>query len=231
MDSVKSVSRVLGIAFLFQFITSSSSGFLLQPAFVVPGDIDQTLLNVASNSSLMATYILVDMLTAMGIVFLGVMLFVTLRKQNETVALVALGLYVVEAALLATSRMATFWLVRIGEAYVVEGQPAYLQTMGNLALESMDYVGLTLHVLVFCVGAVLFYTLLYQSRVIPRALSLWGLITVIPLFFAMVAVMLGYQVPVFLYLPYYPFEFVAGLWILIKGLNVAQEDSLVLEPA
>ena len=38
------------------------------------------------------------------------MLFITLRKQNEIVAGVALGLYVLEAALLATSKMAAYSL-------------------------------------------------------------------------------------------------------------------------
>lgn len=49
------------------------------------------MLRIANNPLLMRTYILVDMLTALGIVFLGAMLFLTLRKQNETAALVALG--------------------------------------------------------------------------------------------------------------------------------------------
>lgn len=170
----------------------------------------------------------------MGIVFLGVMLFVVLRKQNETVALVGLGLYLLEAALLATSRLAAFWLLRMSEAYVAGGEVDYLLTMGNLALESMAFVGLTLHVLVFSVGGFLFYLLFYQSRLIPRWLSLWGLVTLIPILLATVAAILGYELPAVLaltaQLPYLPFEFVVGLWILFRGLNVHPEDSLALRP-
>jgi hypothetical protein len=232
MNSVKYPSRILGIAFLLQFITSFvMSGLFLRPALIVPGNISETMVNIANNAWLMRTYMLVDMLTAMGIIFLGVMLFVTLRKQNETMALVALGLYILEATLLAASRLAAFWLLRISEEYVAAGQPAYLQTMANLSLESMDFVGSTLHVLTFSLGAILFYLLLYQSRVIPRVLSLWGLITVIPILFGTVAAIFGYEVPTVAYLPYLPFEFVAGIWILVKGLNVQQQDSLALESA
>lgn len=222
MNSIKYPSRILGIAFLLQFITSFSSGLLLQPALIVPGNISGTMVNIANNTGLMRANILLDMLTAMGIIFLGVMLFVTLRKQNEPMALVALGLYILEAALLAASRLAAFWLLLISEEYVAVGQPAYLQTMANLSLESMDFVGVLLHVLVFSVGAILFYLLLYQSRVIPRVLSLWGLITVIPILFGTVAAIFGYEVSAVVYLPYLPFEFVVGIWILVKGLNVPQ---------
>lgn len=224
-------ARILGIAFLLQFITSIASSLLIAPALVVPGNIGETMVNIANNPGLMQIFILVDMVTAMGIVFLGVMLFVTVRHQNEAMALVALGLYVVEAALLAGSKLASFWLLRTSEAYVAEGQPAYLQTMGNLALESMDFVGVTLHVLVFSVGALLFYFLLYQSRVIPRVLSLWGLVTLLPILFGTAAFMIGYEFPAFTYLPYVPFEFVVGVWILVKGLNVRQPDAVALEPA
>lgn len=231
MSSVKNASRLLGIAFLLQFITSVSSGLLLEPALIVPDDVGATMIKIAENTTLMRGYILVDMLTAMGIVFLGVMLFMTLRKQHETVALVALGLYILEAALLAVSRLSTFSLLRMSEQYVAAGEPALLLAMGSVALDAMEFVGLTLHVLVFSVGAFLFYALFYQSRAIPRVLSLWGLITLIPLFLGIVAMIFGYEGPAILYLPYFPFEFVAGLWILVKGVNVSQGARLTLEPA
>ena len=231
MNSIRYPSRILGIAFLLQFITSASSGLFLKPALIVPGNISETMVNIANNTRLMSANVLVDMLTVMGIVFLGVMLFVTLRKQNETMAMVALGLYLVEATLLAASQLSAFWLLRISEEYVATGQPAYLQTMGNLALESMDFVGVLLHVLVFSLGAILFYILLYQSHLIPRLLSLWGLITLIPILFGTIAAILGYEVSVVAYLPYLPFEFVVGTWILVKGLNIKQQDRAALEPA
>jgi hypothetical protein len=90
--------------------------------------------------------------------------------------------------------------------------------LGTLALESMDFLGFTMHMLAFCLGAVLFYYLLYKSDFVPRLLSLWGLITVIPLFFATLATIFDYQVPFIIAIPYVPFEFVIGVWILVKGI-------------
>lgn len=218
MSTYQKTSRVLGAAFLLQFVTSFSSGIFIEPMWLVPGNISATMLKIADNPVLFKAYILLDMLTALGIIFLGAILFVTLRTQGEKMALVALGFYILEAGLLATSKMATFSLLRISQEYISAGRPDYLQSLGNLALESMDFLGFTLHMLAFCLGAVLFYYLLYKSSVVPRVLSLWGLITVIPLFFATIAAIFDYQVPFVIALPYVPFEFVIGVWILVKGV-------------
>jgi hypothetical protein len=223
MNTVNKTSRILGVAFLLQFITSFSSGLFLQPALIVPGNISETMLRIADNPSLMKANILVDTLTALGVIFLGAMLFVALRKQSEKMALVGLGFYILEGALLAASRLEAFSLLRISQEYVTAGRPAYLQTMANLALESMDFVGFTLHMLAFCLGALLFYYLLYKSGVVPRVMSLWGLITVLPLLIATLLAIFDYQVPMFVALPYIPFEFVIGVWILVKGIKDSSE--------
>jgi hypothetical protein len=218
MNTNDNTSRILGVAFLLQFITSVSSGLFIQPAWLVPGNIHETMLKIANNPGVMRTNILVDMLTALGVIFLGAMLFVTLRKYNEKIALIGLGFYILEGALLAASRSEAFSLLRISQEYVAAGSPAYMQMMANLALESMDFVGFKLHVLAFCLGAILFYYLLYKSSLVPRVLSLWGLITILPLLAANLFDIFGYQVPQFVGLPYFPFEFVTGLWILVKGI-------------
>ena len=218
MNTANNTSRILGAAFLLQFITSVGSGLLIQPAWLVPGNIHETMLKIADNPGLMRTNIVVDMLTAMGVIFLGAMLYVALRKFNEKIALIGLGFYILEGALLAASRSEAFSLLRISQEYVAAGNPAYLQTMANLALESMEFVGFKLHVLVFCLGAILFYYLLYKSSLVPRVLSLWGLITILPLLAANLFDILGYQVPQFVGFPYFPFELVIGLWILVKGI-------------
>ena len=231
MNSVKHPARILGVAFLLQFITSVLSGMVLQPAWLVPDDIGASLVRIADNPWLLQANIVVDTLTAIGIVFLGAMLYVTLRKENEKMALIGLGLYVLEAGLLGASRMGAFSLLGISKQYVSAGRPDYLLTMGALAVESMDAVGLLLHLLVFCAGAILFYVLLYRARVVPRVLSLWGLVTLLPILGGTVAALFGYEAPAILYIPYVPFEFVIGLWILVKGVHVEQQDTLALEPA
>jgi hypothetical protein len=78
--------------------------------------------------------------------------------------------------------------------------------------------------LAFSPGAILFYWLLFKSRLVPRVLSLWGFITVIPLFIAATLSILGINVPFYVVVPYIPFEFAIGLWILIKGVRITPTE-------
>jgi len=50
MNTTKSKSRILSFAFVFQFITSFSSGAFLKSTWFVPDDIGATLLRIASNT-------------------------------------------------------------------------------------------------------------------------------------------------------------------------------------
>jgi len=225
MNTIKNTSRVLGAAFLLQAVSSLvSNAFLLDP-LIVPGNIISTMTNIANNAMQVRAGILGDMVTAFGIIFLGAILFVTLRKQNEKMALVALGFYILEAVLLAVSRLLTFSLLRNSQESVIAGHPAYLQSLGNLTFETMHFGFSALAMLAFCLGAILFYYLLDKSRIVPRVLSLWGLITVFPCLIGTLSALFGYQVPFLIYLPYAPFEFVIGVWILVKGIKIPEMKS------
>jgi hypothetical protein len=223
MNTVNKTSRILGLAFLLQFVTSFASAMFLRAAWFVPGSMSETLVKIANNALMVRLNILFDMLTALGVIFLGAMLFITVRKQNEKMALTALGFYILEGALLAVSRTETFSLLRLSQEYVSAGQPVILQTFGNMAFESMEFAGGTLHMLAFCLGGIMFYYLLDKSRVVPRALSLWGLIAVFPMLIGTLTQVFGYSIPFIFYVPYVPFELMIAIWILIKGIEVDSE--------
>lgn len=230
MNTVNKTSRILGLAFLLQFITSFGSAMFLRATWYVPGNMSETLIKIASNPSTLRVNILFDVLTALGVIFLGAMLFITLRKQNEKMALTALGFYILEAALLATSRMATFALLGLSQAYAVAGH-ADMTVLGQIAFDAMDFVGSDLHMLAFIPGAVMFYYLLDRARIIPRVLSLWGLIAALPFVIGAPLAVLGYEIPMALYLPYVPFEFVIGAWIVVKGIQEEPPRAAFAQPA
>ena len=228
MNTINNTSKVLGAAFLLQAVTSLTSGMMLKLALIVPGNISETMIKIANNAWLMRANILGEMITALGIIFLGAVLFVVLRKQNEKMALTGLGFYILEAVLLAVSRMEAFSLLRISQEYGTAGYPAYLLTNGNLAFESMNF-GYTLLMLAFCPGGILFYYLLYKSGIVPRTLSLWGIITVFPMLVGTLTQIFGYTIPFIFYLPYVPFEFVIGVWILVRGVKDGSERATTLQ--
>jgi hypothetical protein len=183
MNSVNKTSQVLGVAFLLQFTTSFSSGVFLKQLWFVKGYIGETMVKIAQNPWLMRMSILLDMLTALGVIFLRAILFTTLRKQNEKLALTALGFYILEGALLAVSRTEAFSLLRFGQEYVAGGQPTALLLMGQVAYDAMDFVGGTLHMLAFCLAgscSISYSTnhgqclRLFRSGVLPPRSQCWS---------------------------------------------------------
>jgi len=222
MNSDKRTPRFLGGAFLLQAIASAVSGLVLLQPLIVPGDIAESIAPIARHTLQMRASIAVEMVTAIGIVMLGSLLYITVRKQNHKIALVALGLYVMEATILAASRIQAFSLLQLSRESVLAGHPAYLQAMGASFYEAQSF-GYDLHMLPFALGATMFYSLLFQSRVIPRALSLFGLIAASLALIGTPLVLLGLEVPLAIFVPNLPFELAAGVWFLVKGIPAGSQ--------
>jgi hypothetical protein len=223
MNSDRNTVRLLGIAFLIQAVASAVSGLVLLQPLIVSGNIIDSMTNIANNALQMRASIVVEMITAIGIVMLGSLLFVTLKVQNGKIALVALGLYLVEAALLAASRIPAFSLLRTSQESVIAGHPAYMQALGNLFYESQSF-GYDLHMLPFALGATLFYYLFFRSGFLPRVLSLWGLIAAPLALIGILFALLGYDVPIVVFLPNLPFELTMGVWLIVKGIRDGSEQ-------
>jgi len=221
MNSDKHTPRLLGAAFLLQAVASVVWSILLT-SLIVSDNITESMTNIANNALQMRVSILFTMITAIGIVMLGSLLFVTLKKQNGKIALVALGLYLIEVAILAVSRIPAFALLRISQESVIAGHPASLQTLGNLLYECAEF-GDWLHMLPFALGATLFYYLFFQSGYIPRILAIFGLIAALLALIGTPLVLLGYNVPMYVFIPNLPFELGVGLWLLVKGINAGSE--------
>ncbi len=94
----------------------------------------------------------------------------------------------------------------------------------NLLLGIRDgiYVG---HGYIFAVAALFFYYLLYQSKLIPRWLSVWGFIASILLILANLLEITG-LIPglMILYLPIISNEVVLAIWLILKGFNLPEEE-------
>lgn len=218
MQTVKK-SRILGIAFLIQAVFSLVGNAVFLNPLTKSGDIHQVLVNIAANPLQVRIGVLFEMVTALGVIFLGVMLYVYGRKENEWMALTGMCFYILEGALLAASKLNGLVLLDISHIYMETGNPAHLASVASALIGSMNY-NYTLSMLAFSAGAPFLYYLMYRVRIVPSWLMIWGFVTAIcPCLVATVAVLLGITVPFAFYLPYAPFEFVIGFWILIKGVN------------
>ena len=221
MNSGKHAPRLLGAAFLVVFVASVAA--LLLPQSLLSGSMSDNLVNIAANLTLMRISILVELVTSIGIVVLAVLLYVVLHRQNKIVALVALGLWLIEAATLAVSKIGAFALIPLSLEFVKAGAPdaSYFQTLATL-FHGVDRWGYGIHMCFFSVGGILWYTLFYRSKAIPRVLSVWGIVAVSLALIGTVMVWFDMEI-LAMVIPNGLFEIAIGLWLLVKGIRDGSE--------
>lgn len=212
-------TRILGVAFVFQFITSFANGVFIKPLWIVPGNIEQTVMRIAENSGIFRMAIFLDVLTALGVIFLGAVLFITFKAVNKYLAATAFAFYIFEGTLLAASKLEAYKLLLLSQDFVLNPQNSELVNIASYSYHSMDFVGNTLHMFAFCIGAIMFYYLVLKSTKLPKWISYWGLITLIPIFIGTITQVFSYSIPFFFYIPYVPFELFIGIWIIVKGIS------------
>ncbi len=226
VDEVRA-PRLLGAAFLVVVATSLASGALILSA-IGTGSTSDMLISVSSSETLLRLGVVAGLATSLGIVVLAVLLYVVLGGQGRIVALVALGWWLAEAIVLAVARIGDAALIQVGLDFVKAGTPAdsSYQTMGAFLYHGLDQqLGSTTHMFFYCAGGLVWYYLFFRSRLIPRAISLFGLIAVAVGSAGIIAQLLGYDIPILVYVPILPFELTIGSWLLFKGIPVNAEPS------
>jgi len=104
----------------------------------------------------------------------------------------------------------------------------HFPSLGILLVKAIDIFDGILSI-VFSLGLLMFYSVLYQAKLIPRWLSVWGLIGVILYFASGLLMMPGLitstindvlQLPIFLQ------EMFLAVWLIVKGFNPSAIASL-----
>jgi hypothetical protein len=102
-SSEASVSRYVGAAFVAQFVTSLAAGLL--SISVLSGDVGSVLVAANADATRLRAVVLLELLTAVGIIALASLLYVALRDTVRWVATVASALWLAEATVLAVSML------------------------------------------------------------------------------------------------------------------------------
>ena len=206
----------LGVALLLQAFAHLISGALLFNPLVEENDIGKTMLNITQNQFTANLSAFLDIVTAMGIIWLAVLLFHLLKKVNRVWAAIGMFFYFLEANMLVVSKIAAFALITLSRIYSIHFDKS-LEPAGQILLQVKDF-SYSMAMLPFGIGAILLYYLLAKSKAIPTWLSIYGLVTTLPVMVGSVLSSYGVDVPFAIYAPYIPFEFFVGFFVLIRGL-------------
>jgi hypothetical protein len=116
-------------------------------------------------------------------------------------------------------------LLTLSQEYAKAGAPnaSSYQISGTLLLAVKNWAG-QLGVISFTLGALMYYSVFFQSKLIPRWLSGWGFLGVALSLAAVLLVIFGQIIPfstvfILLQLPIGLQEMVLAVWLIAKGFD------------
>jgi|SRR5579872_2192097 len=121
-----------------------------------------------------------------GLVFIAVFAFGVLRKRDEVLAVGYLASRIIEGTIMMLGIVATLLLIPLSQEFLKAGAPhgSWFLTLGDV-LKHAKFLGLTqLSLPMLGLGGSLFTWMLLRYRLVPRVISVVGLIGYALMFFA-----------------------------------------------
>ena len=214
MYSNRKTAIIVGVLFIVGDIAGALS-------YVVTGgllDGPDALTKIAASQNQLVLGALLVLVMGFALAMVPVLMYPIFRKYNEVLAL---GCVVFRGALETVGYMASAgtWLllVELSREHAEAASPGapHFQTLSALLAGSTTGYLVSI---AFSLGSLMFYYLFYQSRLIPRWLSIWGLVGAALYLAAPLLEMFGHGFGI-LMAPLAVAEIVLAVWLIAKGLN------------
>ena len=172
-DRTRGNSRAAGIFYLLTFAASIPALLLLDPVLSDPGYI----LGAGHDNQVLFACLL-DVVTALTGIGSAVAVFPVVKRVNESMALGFVMSRMVEAAVILIGVVALLAVVGVRQdlAGTATADAASLATTGHALVTARDWTFLLGPGFMACLNAVLFGTLLFRSRLVPRVIPTIGLV-------------------------------------------------------
>jgi hypothetical protein len=188
---------------------------------------DDYLTEVSANETEVFVGALLELVMAVSVAGIAIAVYPVLKRYTASIAIGYFAARIVEALIFIMGVVSLLSLVTLSREFMNAAAPdtAYFHTLGELFLAARDWGGhVVLDVAVFPLGALLFYFVLYQSKLVPRWVSGWGLIGAPLYWVAGFLVLFDVIEPlstsmIVLQAPLGLQEMVLALWLIVKGFD------------
>ena len=230
MNSNKKTARIVGVLFIIAtlapILTALFTGFLGGGALGEAAP--DYLVSVSANEPQVLIALLIELVWVLAVVGIPVVLFPILKKYDEALALGFYSLRFIEAISTVVSSIGLLVLLALSQEFAKAGAPdaSYYQTLGTLLLAAREGAFMIGSGLVWSLSALVLNYILYQSKLIPRWLSGWGLVGAMLSFTTYLLQIFSINLTEFLFLPIALQEMVFAVWLIVKGFNSSAIASL-----
>jgi hypothetical protein len=233
--SQRHAAKIAGCMFLSIIAIAVFGEFYLLSGVIVHEDVAATAKNITANAQAFRIAVTTELITFAGHIVLALALYILLKPVHKSLAQIGLFWRLAEASVLGVILLNRYMtlLILSGADYLTVFETGQLHALAMLFLEAYD-TGYTIGVIFFSLGSTVFSYLFFKSKYIPRILAAWGifasLLTLIGTFGNLVlpsdaVITFPYALPIIL------FEVLLGLWLLIKGVNIQEQENRALKSA
>jgi Domain of unknown function (DUF4386) len=223
--TLRQAALIAGFGYLLSPV--SYAEFTLYPRLVIPGNIDQTVQNIAAHGATFVTIILCYLITFLEDVVIAWALYVLLAPVNRALSLLTAWFRLIYAA------VAIFGLLNLVTVYRLLNTPEYRRVFGvgplhaqiDLLLHSFRY-DWSVSLIIFAIHLVLLGYLIYRSGYIPKII---GALLVIDGLGWLIDCLQPYLYPNanldYIFITFFG-ELIFMLWLLIFGWRIKQPAAL-----
>jgi hypothetical protein len=221
MNTDQKSARIVGVFFLVAMIASLAGGIWLESTLTGPDYLE----TVAASETQVLLGVLLELINCLAVIGIAAVLFPLMRSHNEALAAGYLGTRVVEVVVLADAAVSPLLIVTLSQEYVAVGaaDAAYFQAAGTLIMSARGLLASVLTPIFFSLAALLLYSFLYQTRLVPRFIPVWGFIAVVSLLTWNMLEAFGISISAGMVfaLPMILNEIFLGIWLLAKGFSAS----------
>lgn len=215
----RTAARLFGIFFILTFLSYGIGTSLIQS---IVGEPDYLLAVYSNKSTIVTGAILMALVHTFLNIGLPVIMLPILISFNKRLTFGYLGAAIVATVVLVTGAIFLLLLIPLSDGLVAAGTaPAPdFETAGNLLKSGGTYayhIGMAL----WSLGGMMFCVVLFQSRLIPRVMSVWGMVGYLVLVSGSISELFEHSdmVETLSVVPGGLFEITLSLWLIIKGFN------------
>src|SRR5512133_3845685 len=219
MNSTRKIAVITGVI----FIVATLAGPILATPLTPDLTVTDYLARISAQPNQVAGGVLLWIIAAFTSAGIAIAMYPVLKERNAGLALGSVIFRAIEATFYMIGVVSLLSLLTLGQQFGTAGAADHtlLQAIGNLLVSIRDRAALVA-VFAFCVGAFMYYYLFFQSRLIPRWLSGFGIVAIILMMAACVlALFSGNRITSYIPLaaPIGVQEMVLAVWLIVKGFN------------
>ncbi len=179
---------------------------------------------ISANRAKIVLGVLLELTNAVAYVGIAALMFPILKLRFESMALGYFGFRIIEFVTQILTDLSPLKLLSLSEQFISAGSPATssFHTLGMLFIAERGWSFQMLSI-TFGLSALLFYIMLFKSKLIPRFISVWGLVGAAVVLINTIFDMFAISIPnlgVLMLLN----ELFLGVWLMAKGFNQSASE-------